>query len=305
MNYGTIIRQSWEMLKKHRFLLWLGVIAGLTEGTAGSSYKGSSQESFSGTNQDATKIYNSVINWISVHHWQAVLISVVFALIAILIIFVSYSAKAGLIYSANELSESNDKKINFSGAIAKGTNYFWRILGASLLLGLIVFGFILAVVFVAVAAGALTIATTWWLLVIFIPLFFAIIIGFVALIILLNLILIFALRQMVIKNQGVFESLAAAKKIIRKNISKTIISWLINSLLNTAFVIILVAAALMIGGILVLIGVGIYAAAGIIPTVVYGAISGIAFLLALLAACGFVNAYFSIYWTLVYKKIKD
>ena len=65
-----------------------------------------------------------------------------------------------------------------------------------------------------------------------------------------------------------------------------------------------VVVALIIGGILLSIGVGIFFGIGAIGAWVYGLVAALAFIALMILISGIANAYISTFWTIVYGKLK-
>lgn len=305
MKWGEIIKKSFGYLKKYRALWYLGILAALTEGgVSGGSFNGFGGSSNFDTNS-TDRLQSTVTkagNWVSTSSLEVGILLLAFFLISFIILYVSYSARAGLIGAVDDL-ESGKEKISLHDAFENGRKYFWRLLGLTILIALIITAAILVLVGLILALVAIAIATTPWLLLILIPIGLVFIVGVFVLSVYASLLVLLATRQIIIKNSGIVASLHEASEIINKNTSNLIIAWLINTAFGIAFGIAVAIAVLITGGILVLLGVGIYFASNIVGVLIYAIPFGLAFLALLLLMGGVVNAYFSTYWTIVYKRL--
>lgn len=127
MDYGAIVKRSWDIVKKNRFLWWLGLLAlgaesgsgfgGFPGGGGGGGYAPPTDYENHDTSQPlvmlekakskvlgasdnaVTNDFRTAVSWLG-DHWLAVLIiSIILTLIYVLIMYIAESAKAGLILS--------------------------------------------------------------------------------------------------------------------------------------------------------------------------------------------------------------
>lgn len=300
MPWGEILKKSWNYIRKYKFLWGLGILAALTEGGASfSNYAGGKWST-----DDSQKIgqaADSVSRWTTANIDFIVIALAALFVIGLIILYVSYSARAGLIYSINSL-ESGGEKLTFSSAFSAGQKYFWRLLGLTLLVALLIF--LAVAVFVGLTIGFVALAiVSLWFLIIVIPLGLMLILALVVFCFYLNLLLLIGSRNLVIKNNGVIAAFKAGQKLIRHNFAQILLGWLINLGLNLAAGLALALVVVFVGGALALIGVGVYFAAKWTGVIIYAIPVGLTFCAAMLVISGIINAYFSTFWTLVYKKL--
>ncbi len=302
INWNEAIVKPWGYIKKYRFLWGLGILAALTEGGFG-GYSGSGS-SWSGGDQDFENFGNTVGGWISQHYLEIGIVLAGLFLISLVVLYISYCARAGLIYSVNSL-ESDKTEVNFGKAFAAGQKYFWRFLGLALLIALIVFAII--VVMFAVIAGliALVVALSLWFLLLIIPVGIAVFFGFIVLAAYINAMMNLAYRQIVIKNNRIIEAIRETRKLIAANFSKVIIAYLIQLAVGTVVGLALIVALMFIGGVLLLIGVGIYFLAKWTGVWIYASIAVLVLIAGILVISGATNAYISAFWTVVYRRLVE
>ena len=302
MPWGEILKKSWNYIRKYRFLWWLGILAALTEGGASfSNYSGGKWST--DVSQKIGQAADSVSRWTVANIDFIVIALAALFVIGLIILYISYSARAGLIYSVNSL-ESGEEKLTFSSAFAAGQKYFWRLLGLTLLIALLIFLTIAILIGLMIGFVLLTIVSLWFLIIV-IPLGLILILALVVFCFYLNLILLIGSRDLVIKNNGVVAAFKAGQKLIRHNFAQILLGWLINLGLNLAVGLALALAVVIIGGALALIAVGVYFAAKWTGVIIYAIPVGLALLAAILVASGIINAYFSVFWTVVYRRLVE
>ncbi|MEI6144043.1 MAG: hypothetical protein WCP91_00405 [Candidatus Berkelbacteria bacterium] len=305
MKWKEILLKALEYIKKYRALWYLGILAALTEGGSGSNFssiKSSATGNSTGLTDTMQSSLNKVFDWISNNRAEVVVIALALVLISLIILYISYSARAGLIHSIDK-AESGGKKPEFHEAFHTGQKYFWRFLGLSLLIALMIF----AVVFVLVGLIAIFIilvaAVSMWFLIVVIPVGLLLVLGIVVLAVYLGWILQLAFREVVIKEKSISAAFAGARELIHHNFTNVVLAWLIQAAVNLVAGIAMVIVVLVIGGALFAIGVGIYFAGGLAAVLAYGSAAVIIFIALTLFLSGIIAAYISTYWTIVYKTL--
>lgn len=317
ISWNEIIEKSWHHIRKHRFLWGLGVLAALTEGGAGfSSYPSSGGSGWeTDSSQEISKAIDTASVWVTSHIDLIIIGLAAIFVIFLIILYISYSARAGLIYAVNALEsvlpaeatpqalQAGDKKLSFSEAFDTGQKYFWPLFGLTLLVALLIF--LAIAVFIGLVFGFIVLAIiSLWFLIAVIPLGLITIFALAAFCFYLNLILLIASRELVITEHGVIASFRAGHELIRKNLGQVLLGWLINLGLSLAAGLIVALVLMIVGGALFLIGVGVYFIGKWTGVIIYAVPVGLALLALMLIISGIINAYFSTYWTLVYTKLK-
>ncbi|MEI8060957.1 MAG: hypothetical protein WCG99_01530 [Candidatus Berkelbacteria bacterium] len=305
MKWKEILLKAFEYIKKYRALWYLGILAALTEGGSGSNFS-SMKNSTSGNSGGLTDTMQSSLlrasDWVSNNQTEVIVIFLAFVLISLIILYISYSARAGLIHSIDK-AESGGKKPEFHEAFHAGQKYFWRFLGLSLLMALMIF----AVAFVLVGLIAIFIilvaAVSMWFLIVAIPVGLLLVFGIVLLAVYLGWILQLAFREVVIKEKSISAAFTGARELIHHNFTNVVLAWLIQAAVNLVAGIAMAIVVLVIGGALFAIGVGIYFAGGLSAVLAYGSIAIILFIALALFISGIIAAYISTYWTIVYKNL--
>ncbi len=282
MDYTKIIKDSWNMSIRHRYLWVFGVFAGMG---GGMSYPGDMKDA--GNNE----YFSAGWSWLWEHPAIAVMIALglgLLLLIHFILAFVSYGA---LIKGASQVEREG--KSSFDSALNAGLKYFWPNVGIALMIGLMMLGVIalalLPFIVMLVAGGdGLKIVAVIWLILCILPLMLAVFV--------LVLVAALAARICVLEDKGVMDSLKLAWQMCKTNVSESAT---------------LGAIAIALGiGVSIAVTVGVIALA--IPFIILGLINIwlglvpgglVGIVLILLLACVY-GVFTSAYWTLGYLQIK-
>lgn len=282
MDLDNIIKRSWTLARSYRSLWGLGIIASL----AGGNFSSSSNIYEFGQKQTSTSI---------------ILITAVLLVILITLIYIGYSAKAGLILSVNDI-ESGDKAPGFKKSFHKGRRFAWRLFGLNLLVGLIILG-ILAGLSVPVILSLL-ISQSLGSIILAIILGTLALIVFVVFVIYYKIILQIAERAATIKSYPILEALHFGRRVFRAERNNIIVVWLISVALGFAYSFVILLGLLAVGAALFGIGYLIFLGFQNLGALIYGIPVGLALLVALFIVGGFFSAFISSYWTLVYRALE-
>jgi hypothetical protein len=330
MNYGQIIKRSWEILKNNKFLWGLGILAGLVSGGGGvpsfnfpsnfqsaqptpatiqtwptvSPASGDANLSMANVGRVLGEVVDrsgdAVKSPISATTISIIVLCVVFGIIiGLVILYFGTSAQAGLILAVDKL-ETTSEKMGFKKALNEGKKYFWRIFGAGLLYSAYVLIFLVicgALIGIAILLNN-TVAT-----VVIILLGVVLVIAFLVSCLYLVVLYLFVTQIIVLENLGPIEALKKAHILVKNNWRDVLISWVIMMGIGFVVGLALVLALLIVGAILALVGFGVYGLTGVVGTVIYGIIFGIILFVVLLVVRGFITAYMSIFTTLVYRAL--
>ncbi|MDP2807223.1 MAG: hypothetical protein Q8O74_03680, partial [bacterium] len=207
MDYTKIIKDSWNMSVKHRYLWVFGVFAGMG---GGMSYPGDMKEARN------NEYFSAGWSWL----WQRPAIAIMIAvglgillLIHFILAFISYGA---LIKGAAQVEQEG--KSNFDDSLAAGLKYFWPNVGIALLIGLMTLGVIAMamlpfIVMLAAGGDGLKIVAVIWLILCILPLMLAVFV--------LVLVAALAARICVLEDKGVMDSLKLAWQMCKANISES------------------------------------------------------------------------------------
>jgi hypothetical protein len=221
-------------------------------------------------------------------------------IIALLITYYSVSANAGLVLAVEKI-ESTGEKMTFKTAIKEGKKYFWRMIGAGLLLVLWVFAFFLVIGALVLFGVLFHNLLLTMILVILGVIFF---VCFLALSFYLGLLYLFVSRIIVLENTRLMVALQRAHILVKGNWHEVIVSWLMLCAVSFGVSMAMWPVLLVVLAFLGLPGYGFFVVGGKIPAMVYAGGAGIAVFTALFIIRGLVTAYFSVYMTLIYRAFR-
>ncbi len=242
MDYGNILRRSWDVIWNHKFMLVLGFLAALGSGVSGSGGGNNSNYTFDGSEFD--QIPQLSENLAAVLAAAGVVVAsllCILFIVGIVLWLVRLTAQAGMIDAAYRLDAG--EKVTFGEAISAG----WQKLGRMIGLNIVLFGvfFLMAVVGVlvlvlgigATAAGAaagegdmggLLAGLGVGLL----ALICCLMCVFMLVAIVVNVLYPFAQRAAVLEDMGVMASIGRGWQVIKENLGEVIILLLIFLLLG-------------------------------------------------------------------------
>lgn len=307
MDFSKIIVRSYEILKKHRYLLWIGILAGLTEGGFGANIPNlynTFNYKIPPKTPDASTRY-LLNNW---HHvlgiaWPYLVVAIggIFLLILV-IIYLGNASRGALIQIANNIEEGRHHKKSFSEYFAKGIPFIWRLFCLDFFAGLIIFLSILILIVPIIIVSFIHSAAVLILISGMIALIGMLIIFILA--IYLGIIVKYASRIIVLEDVSTLEAFKKARQILHLQAENSLVAMLINIGLGIAFAIALFIAIIFIALLLFGLGYALYIVTNTWVVVTYGIIAGLALFLSLIIISGAFSAFISTYWTLTYRAAK-
>ncbi len=236
----------------------------------------------------------------------ALIVALVVLVLVILLVFVILS-----LISQGALAESvaaidRGERRHFWSAWRAGVSNFWSVLGQILLFILIGIGFLLVIGMPAAALvlGTFAVTDSPGLRILFVAVVALIaiallIVGFIPLAVIAQ----FALRELVVGGERVFDSIRGGYRLFRRNLGRSLLLWLIQVVLMLAAGIALVIAAILVGLALfiptIILAVAEYATAAILT----GVVAGLSLLPILLVASAILGTLNHSYWTLAYLRL--
>lgn len=315
MNFSKIIKDSFRITIKHRFLWLLALIAG---GSSFGSNLMNSSDTSSFNTEKAREMFNLPAASDSAHNYIAskahalsiiadppppanseivliVLLAILSLIMILALIYIAITAKGALILSVADLA--GEKESNFSSAWGQGHKYFWRRLSFGLLLFLfvIISIFILALPAIIFGVAGLTIPA-----IIFGVLAFLI---FATGMIYLCLIIPVAERALFLNQHRPLEAMKAGHKIFKANWANFLILFLIIFGFGIAFALAMVFVAVIPGLVILLIGYLLYLITPVLGYIVGGMLA-LVLIVALVIICGAFEAFTSSILTLGYIEAK-
>ena len=261
MDYGNLLKRSWNIVWNNKFMFVLGFLAAL--GSGGSGGGGNSNFNFSNSGSNDLNLPPEFAA--NIERYWAQFAGVVVALVCFFIILgivfwlLSLVGQTGLISAASRIDSG--ETVTLGEAFGEGTAKLGKMVGLNLVLygpfllfGLIVFGVFAALLGPAVAAefsgtggnfdavagaiGGFTIC------------FGILACLIVPLSILVNIIYPFAQRGLILQDQGIMESIRHGWKVIRENVGDVLLLIILFLVIGVAFgivaAIVLIPLALLI-----------------------------------------------------------
>ncbi len=253
MDYTAIVRQSWDIAWKRRYLWVFGFFAGMGGNTLGNiGGRGGSEQA------------ERIAGWFAAHPGLVAAVVLGGLLLWVVLVALQALSYAALVHATGTLAggRTND----FDSSLDAGFRWFWRVFGLQLALGLLV----LALVGLA-AAPALLLAVTrqtgliiaglGWLVIAILPV--------IAVAAALTVIWDYALRYAVLHDRPAGDAVNRGWRLFRDNLGQSAAVWGIMAALGMAFSLALVLP-LVVFGIPFIIAGAFNPWLGIVPAVLLG-----------------------------------
>ncbi len=297
MDYGDVLRRSWEIVWKHKALWIFGILAGCSSNGGGGG-GGNSGFQFSGGDQPP-RIEPFME---SIPEWQiAVFIAAVFLVVLLLIVlfvFLGTIGRIGLIKGTLR-AEEDQERITFGELFSDSLPHFWRIFGLNLLVGVSIAVLILLLVLLGVAFGVVTLGIGFVLL---IPL---LCIGVPALVVglwLVQVIVEQANVAIVTEELGIQDGLRRGWEVFRDNLGVMVVMGLI-LILGSAIVSFVIAAPLVAVVVPIITGAVIGTDLALGGGIAFAGLCLLIYLPLLIVAGGIVRAFVGSAWTLTFMRL--
>lgn len=311
MNYGDLIKDSFRLTLRNRYLWFFGFFAG---GTA-TNFFFNAPTDFSGAPQDfenfdpgSMTISPALLAQSGLGGGTVALIAalVVMALLLfLLVIALSLLSRAALVESAAAIDRGEERR--FASAWRAGMDGMWRVLGLGILFFLLGIGLFIAValpaglgiaiVFLATQSVAARVIVTVAISLVALVLFAVIFIPYA-------IIGQLAMRRMLLAGDGIAGCIGGGYRLFRRNIGRSLLVWLIRLALVIGLNIALLLAALIVGVILFLPTIALAFAELTTAAIIAGVIAGILLLALFFVASGALGTFGSAYWTLAYLRLQ-
>lgn len=315
LDYFGVLKNAFGMVRHHRYLWYLGILAGGGMGTGFNAGGGdfnnlfqldkkdtipvTSDIPFRDTNSALQFLSGEAMGWVQDNWTLVFIVAIAVSVFFVIFLILSLMAKVGLVHSVDSLSKNEES--SFMKALRFGWHKFWRVFGASILLGLVVSGMIaLVVVFLFLLWGKLDKNVDYGIGGV-ISLLSALLIFFT--IIVTGVIYEYTLRYIALGDKKAIASLKSGYGLLKSRKKETALIWLITVGVAIVAGVLLVMAVLLLGLILFLLGLLFFILSPIVG-VIYAVIAVTAFIVALFLASGFISSLLSAYWTLCFKELE-
>ncbi|CAA9405780.1 MAG: hypothetical protein AVDCRST_MAG22-1551 [uncultured Rubrobacteraceae bacterium] len=308
MNYGDLIKDAFAVSWRNKFLWFFGFFAGGT-GTnflgnvpsGGGDFDGGDfEQSGAGASGLAAQLGPGIFDNV------ALIVALVAVAVVVFLLFVVMSLVSQGALAENVAAIDRGEGRRFSSGWRAGLGNLWRVLGYYIVFFLIALGLLIAIglpialliggtfavtdsagvrIAVAVLAGLLGVVL---LLVIFVP---------------FSIVGQYALREIVVRREGVFASVGSGYRVFRRNIGRSLLVWLINLGLGIGVGVAALIVILLVGLVLFLPAIILAFAEYATAAIVAGIVAGVILLPLLLVVSGATGAFFHAYWTLAYLRL--
>jgi len=138
-NFGEVLTRAWQIIWKHKILWVFGVFAACSRGGGGGARPFSGGGGTGPGGQPFPQLQRTleqIGQWIGDHPWIVVVFVILVLVLVVLSLFLGTIGRIGLI-RGTEQAERATERLVFGELFSGSMPYFWRVLGLSLLIGLI------------------------------------------------------------------------------------------------------------------------------------------------------------------------
>lgn len=307
MNHLKILKESFRLVLKHKYLWLLGLLLGTGSGINFYNLGNGNSDFFkqNGSDQNIASIVSANVRdagqvlgdkiSANMSNTEWALIATFIIILIIVLVYLSVTAKGATTWAIAKLH--SDAKYSLSDAWNAGQKYFWRRLSY----GIIVCASVLVIV--TVLAIPIIILSIFELIIPAIILGILFGLAFVVFVVYLSLFLPYAERILFLENKKTFPAIIAGFNLFNKNWINLILMYLILFAIGIGVAIGLIIA-LVISGLLVF-GVGaLFYAVNHVAGYAVGGLIGLIVLIALIVFSGALQSFNWAVITLTYKEIK-
>jgi hypothetical protein len=301
VSYGRLITRSFDIVARRPYLWLLGLLAG--GATAFNFSSGGPNYGHPATSGAYKGPSWAVVQNVWNANWEWIIGILAFLVVLGIVLFVlGCIATGGIIRAAVEHDAGHEYRLGTAWRSGYATG--WRIAGLRLLTFLvaIVPGFLVGALVLGTVVGAMNSAAA--------AVGFGLLTAVAVLVSMafwLGLGVAFQLAQrlVVLEDGHVAESLGTGFRLIRWHFKKVAFGWLILIALSIGVGIAMAVLAVVVAIPAVALGFGGWAIGGMTGVIVVGSFGAVFFLGVLLVATGAYSAYSSVYWTLLFRNVRE
>jgi hypothetical protein len=301
MPYGDVITRSWTIFWRHRYVWLLGALGGAFGSTCGSP-------GFSGNFSDFGRNGPNAMNqWFMDHAGFLIAVGVTLGLLLLVYVLVVGSIAAGALVRAAAEHDA-ERPFDLGQAWQAGLRTFLPVLGLRIvaflcfLLVLLVFG---ALVFILVALGIASVNSGRGGGVALVILAGIVVLGsFVLVAIAFQLVVTLSTLALVLEQRGVLSALGRGIALFIHRMGRVLIVWLIAIPISIVVAVAVYSVTLILGIPLLLIGVATFTGLGVDIGLTVAILLVVLFSIATVLLSGAVQSYFTIYWTVAFRRLE-
>lgn len=308
MEYGELIKSAFEISLRNRYLWFFGFFAG----GSFSNFGGVPNVPGGGGNFDPEPGGSDFSSALALQPGPGAFdnvallaaLAIVGVLVALAFAFLTLVSQGALTQSVAALDRGEHRR--FGSTFRAGLSTFWRVLGYYVLLFLISLGFLLVIalplVLLSVATFLATESPGARIGVVVLAALVGVLL-LIAVFVPLSIVGQFALRGLVVGREGVAGSFGAGYRLLRRNLGRSLLVWLISVGLALGIGIALLILTLVVGLILLLPTIALGLAGYSTAAVATGAVAALILVPLLVVASGAVGTFSHSYWTLAYLRL--
>ena len=300
MDFGEVLRKTWDISWRNKGLWILGILAGCS--ASGRGNFGSSSSSARGYNFDYDKapdFFGDPNYWDFGRREEGVIIPIILGLfclaliVAIVVFVLGVIGQSGLIAGFKKADDGAD--VSFSEALSDGLQYFWKLVGIRILFFLLGIGFVFALImlFLIVGIGTLGIG-----LICLVPLICLLIPFGMA----VDSYIILTMVAAVEEDLGVFEAFGRSWNTFKENLGPVVVMILI-LILGFGILAMLISLPFFFVLFPVLTGLILGTDASLVSGIVIGILCALAAIPLLVVIYGLISTYTTGAWTLTYRRL--
>jgi len=295
MDYGAVLKRTWEITWKYKGLWVLGILSACGNGGGGGG-GGSGGQASSGIRGGGpgNGDFSGLQNFFGNIPEQTLIIAVI-AIVALLLVLALVAlvlgviGQGGLIAGFNQADQGAD--VSLAEAFGMGMHFFWRLLGIRLLL-------FAAALIVVIAFGLFAVLTLGIGVLCLIPLLCILI----PVMILVGVYVTLTTVALVVENLGVFEAFRRAWEVARANVGPLLVMTVI-LILGSAIVGLLLAAPFILILVPVVATVAVGTQTALSSGLILGGVCLVLYLPVLIVLNGILNTYVLGAWTLTFRRL--
>ena len=302
MNYGDLIGDAVRITLRNRYLWFFGFFVGLGSGGGGGGGGGGDFDEQSSA--EIASVSTAAVQQGAFGNALLIVGLVLVGLLVFIVFFALYVVSQGGLTESVAAIERGQAR-SFSSTWRAGARNFWRVLWQILLFVGIVLGVLLGVgiPLVLLVVGAFATDSTALRAAAVIV---AVLVGIALLIVVFVLIAIvrqFARRELVVRGTGVLDSVRGGYRLLRRNLGRSLLVWLIQLGIMIAAGIALLIALVIVGLMLFLPTILLAVAELTTAAIVAGVVAGLILVPLLIVALAVLGTFNHSYWTLAYLRL--
>ncbi len=253
MKFGKIIRHAWDITWRYKALWLFGLLASCVASRSSFGF-GRSYGPAAGKNIDidlgeqAFLTFQRWGGWALEHGLLLVALFFAFLVLGVVLRLLGLLGQGGLIYGVQQIETAPEKDLTLKNLWQGAAAVFWPLFGLFLLQAVLAWGLVL--IFFGPSAAVMTVGIIKekipWLILGFILMVF-VLMAFVAVIMVWEILYVFAQREIVIRKNNVLDSVVHSWRLLWKNLGEIVVMGLFVFLLRLVYAAVLLVPLMPMG----------------------------------------------------------